>query len=179
MRVLVQGIHFSNTMLLLAATTATAVLLGKEIRLASQTRLRAPILLALAATLLTGATGSIAALADTLFPSPTLKAAIASDFAAQSPLLIRMRWIHPASAVVATIAAVWLITGVQRAGWRKGAGLLAGNLALQLCIGTADVLTLAPITLQLLHLFSADVFWISLVALAVIVLRPVAATNYK
>ena len=56
--------------------------------------------LSVAATILIGATGALAALADTLFPSPTLAAGLAQDFQAHAPVLIRMRWLHPAAAVV-------------------------------------------------------------------------------
>ncbi len=166
MRVLVQGVHFSNTMLLLAATTVAAVLLGRSHAPAIH-GMRQPMMLALLATLLTGATGSIAALADTLYPSPTLSAAIAADFAANSPLLIRMRWIHPASAVLVVLCTVWVIAVLVRREQRALSIAMTANLSIQLLVGAADVLTLAPLTLQILHLFSADCFWITLVAVAV------------
>ena len=165
-RVLVQGVHFTNTMLLLAATTVTAVLLG-TVRARLTAHSHKPMLLALGATLLTGATGSIAALADTIFPSPTLGAAISADFAAGSPLLIRMRWIHPASALVVVLCTTWLIGSLRKEGSGHAARLMLVNLCLQLLIGAADVIALAPVTLQVLHLLSADVFWITLVAVAV------------
>jgi cytochrome c oxidase assembly protein subunit 15 len=176
-RVFVQGIHFTNTMLLLAAATVVAVLLGRPKTTLSQMNLRRPMLLALLASIVTGATGSVAALADTLFPSPSLSAAIAADFAAASPLLIRMRWIHPASAVLVTVFTLILIAGFARRGYSMLAIGLASNLAAQIVIGLIDVLLLAPTTIQVLHLFSADVFWISLVAIAVPMLLPQAASE--
>ena len=176
-RVFVQGIHFTNTMLLLAATTVVAVMLGRLRSSLSQAGLRRTMLLALLATILTGATGSVAALADTLFPSPNLAAAIAADFSAASPLLIRMRWIHPASSAVVVVCTLILIAGFVRRGYGTLAIGLAANLVAQIVIGIADVLLLAPTTVQVLHLFSADVFWISLVAIAVPMVLPRAAAE--
>jgi cytochrome c oxidase assembly protein subunit 15 len=170
-RVFVQGIHFTNTMLLLAAAAVVPVLLAKPRYLTAVDGLKTPMFMALLATLVTGATGSVAALADTLFPSPTFAAAMAADFAVNSPLLIRMRWMHPATALVAAACTVWLIVGFRKRGMGMAALGLAVNLLAQIAIGCLDVLLLAPITLQVVHLLSADIFWISLVAFAVTIFR--------
>ncbi len=175
-RVFVQGIHFTNTMLLLSATTVTAVLLGRTKDTVPggdiHKGIRTPVLLAMLATLLAGATGSVAALADTVFPSPNLRAAIAADFAASSPVLIRMRWIHPASAVAVVLCTLWCAVVLARRGQRTAASAVGANLALQVLTGVADVLMLAPLTLQIIHLLSADIFWIILAAIAVPVFFP-------
>ncbi len=173
-RVLVQGVHFTNTLLLLAATTVTAVLLRTvRTRTAGKGDLSAtPLWLALAATIVVGATGSVAALADTIYPSPSLSAAIAADFAASSPLLIRMRWIHPAASALLVVACVWLALTFIRARQRAASRLVLINLLVQVVTGVMNVLLLAPAWLQVLHLLGADVFWITLVALAVPVLLP-------
>jgi cytochrome c oxidase assembly protein subunit 15 len=170
-RVFVQGIHFTNTMLLLAAATVVPVLLGKARTIAAKQGLKTPMFLALLATLVTGATGSVAALADTLFPSPSFAAAMAADFAANSPLLIRMRWMHPATALIAAACTVWLILGFRKRGMSMAALSLTVNLAAQIVIGCLDVLLLAPTTVQVVHLLSADIFWISLVASAVTIFQ--------
>ena len=171
-RSVVQSIHFTNTMLLLAAATVVAVLLGRGMRAVGAVSLRKPMIVTLVATIVTGATGSVAALADTLFPSESLRAAIAADFAANSPLLIRMRWMHPAASVLAVGGALWLSVLLKRNGAVKAANLLNLNLAMQVLIGVADVVTLAPTWIQVLHLLGADLFWITLSALAVPVLFP-------
>ena len=167
-RVLVQGVHFTNTLLLLAATTAVAVLLRPVPSTYRWRRsARAPMTLALLATIVTGATGSVAALADTIFPSPSLQAAIAADFASTSPLLMRMRWIHPAASALLVVACLWMYRICRADDRRTMSRLIAGNLLAQMVIGVANVLLLAPAWLQVLHLLGADVFWITLVALAV------------
>lgn len=161
-RVVVQCVHFTNTLLLLGALTLTwwwekprvpAVQDGK-------TPPGQAAWFAIGFTILTGATGSVAALADTLFPSASLRSAIAADLSSSSPLLIRMRWIHPASSLGALIAVLVLAGGLRQ---RRGRWLI-GLVVSQLVMGVADVLTLAPITLQVLHLLGADLLWIALVA---------------
>lgn len=167
-RVLVQSIHFTNTMLFLGSLALTAWWLDDRHdvdKWGSPARRRSafwPAWIALGATIVVGATGSVAALADTLFPSPTLVAGFASDFAASSPLLVRMRWIHPAAAVLGFCCVVWLVMRVRsRLGW-----IVAGLLGLQFILGIGDVLLLAPTWLQILHLLGADLYWIALVCLA-------------
>jgi cytochrome c oxidase assembly protein subunit 15 len=166
-RVVMQSVHFTNTLLLLGSLTLTALWLSdiEELEVAAPRRkqsLVGPAWIAVMATMVVGATGSLAALADTLFPSPSLQAALASDFAASSPLLIRMRWMHPAAAVVGFCCVLWIVIQVRsRLGW-----LVAGLLALQFVLGVGDVLLLAPVWMQILHLLGADIYWVALVSLA-------------
>ncbi len=169
-RVIVLAIHLSNTLLLLAALTLTATMLGTRQlwRHLKATGTDAWIAtLGLAATLIVGVSGSLAALGDTLFPATSLRAAFAQDFDAASPMLLRLRGIHPASAVIAAAFVLWLL-------WRSRhtRSLLAGLLALQFIFGIADVLLLAPTWMQILHLFGADIFWVALVGVAARTLWP-------
>jgi cytochrome c oxidase assembly protein subunit 15 len=174
-RVVLLSIHLSNTLLLLAALTLTATLLGtgqtsRELGARGAKKLWA--LLGLAATLVVGVSGSLAALGDTLFPASSLRAAFAQDFAAGSPWLLRLRGIHPASAVVAAIFVFWLVAQARRAGAGRLAGLVLGLLGFQFALGLADVLLLAPVWMQILHLFGADLYWVALVMLAAAVIWP-------
>jgi heme a synthase len=159
LRVLVQSIHFTNTMLLLGALSlAWWWQRPRGETLSSSPAARPIALAAVLATILTGATGSVAALADTLFPAPSLHAAMAADFAAGSPLLVRMRWMHPAASVLA-FALIAAFAYTQR----HNRTALLTLLSLQIVLGVLDVLLLAPITLQVLHLLGADLLWIALV----------------
>jgi len=165
-RVFVQGVHFTNTMLLLAAATSVAVLLRSWKPVIVSASVKRATLATLLSVLLTGAAGSVAALADTIFPSSSLKEGIAADFAATSPLLIRMRWIHPAASLLIVGCTLWLVSLLRKYGDTRAANLLLANIALQMAIGIADVLMLAPTWIQVLHLLGADLFWISLAAIA-------------
>jgi heme a synthase len=168
-RVVVLSIHLSNTMLLLAALTLTAVLLGtgqmwRNLGVRGGRRLWAAV--GLAATLVVGVSGSLAALGDTLFPASSLRAAFAQDFAAGSPWLLRLRGIHPVSAVIAAIFVIWLVKQARETGARRLGTIVLSLLAFQFALGLADVVLLAPIWMQILHLLGADLYWIALVALA-------------
>jgi cytochrome c oxidase assembly protein subunit 15 len=164
-RVIMQSIHFTNTMLLLAAVGVTAWWISQREHRDSETHAVGsfmwPAWIAAISTIVVGATGAVAALADTLFPSPSLREAFAADFAASAPLLVRMRWIHPASAVVGFCCVLWLALRVRS----KLSRTVIALLALQILLGIVDVLTLAPTWMQIVHLLVADLYWIALVAL--------------
>ncbi len=169
MRVFMQCVHFTNTMLLLAAITITWWWLRDRTPTLDLRPLARPAAwLALAATIFVGATGSVAALADTIFPSTSLQTAFVQDFAANSPLLVRMRWVHPATALIALACAIWLALQLRS---KLGRWVLA-LIAAQLVLGAADVLLLAPTWMQILHLLGADLYWIALVAACITVLAP-------
>lgn len=169
-RVVMQSIHFTNTLLLLGALSLTAWFLGRRDRgpLAIPGGLRGTALLAVASTIVVGATGSLAALADTLFPTTSLRAGLLEDFAASSPLLIRMRWVHPAAALIGLVCVLLLARRMRT----TLSGAVMVLLALQVVLGVGDVLLLAPTWMQVLHLLGADIYWVALVGLAAEVLWP-------
>jgi len=174
-RVVVLSIHLSNTLLLLAALTLTARLLGtgqmrSELRLRGKNALWAVI--GLAATLVVGVSGSLAALGDTLFPASSLRMAMEQDFASGSPWLLRLRGVHPVSAVIAAGFVLWLVAQARRAGAGRLAMIVVGLLGFQFALGLADVLLLAPVWMQIVHLLGADMYWVALVTLAAAVVWP-------
>lgn len=163
LRAVMQCVHFTNTMLLLAALTLTWWWLRAPAAFSeAPANSRRIAWAALLFTILTGATGSVAALADTLFPSPSVRAGFAQDFEPGAPLLVHMRWLHPAAAILAFAATIMLCLYLSSRA-RRWVGAL---LALQIALGLADLFALAPVSLQVLHLLGADLFWIALVAAA-------------
>jgi cytochrome c oxidase assembly protein subunit 15 len=179
-RVVVLSIHLSNTLLLLAALTLTAQLLGTgqrwdELRVSGARKLWA--LFGLGATLIVGVSGSLAALGDTLFPASSLRAAFAQDFAVGSPWLLRLRGVHPVSAVIAAAFVLWLVGQARSAGAGRIAGVVLSLLCFQFALGLADVLLLAPVWMQILHLLGADLYWVALVVLATMVAWPIRFRN--
>jgi heme a synthase len=166
------ALHFANTLLLIAGLTLTAHLLSRRegyfwrtIRLVSPTGTG----LGLLVILVVGVTGSLAALGDTLFPAHSLGAAFADDFAGQSSWLVRWRWTHPTIAFLACVFLIWLVVrAAQRnAHWdnRALSALVLILLAGQYVLGVLDVVLLAPLWLQVLHLLGADALWAALVVL--------------
>jgi len=119
---------------------------------------------------LVAVTGAIAALGDTLFPSPSLAEALRADASPTAHLLIRLRVVHPIAAVLTgayLVTMVWLIgrrkPSLGDSGWSR---TVIGLVILQLGIGVSNWLLLAPTPLQLAHLLVADLLWIALVIFA-------------
>lgn len=172
------GLHLTNTLLMLAALTLTAHFLSRRrgfMRGSVEIRHAAITLTGLIAVIVTGVTGSLAALADTLHPSTSLRAAFLEDFSSQSSWIVRVRWVHPAASLVAGLfIAALILLGARNSANSKLAVGLAGLLLLQCALGVADLTFLAPLSLQILHLLGADLLWITLVLLATrLSVRPV------
>jgi heme a synthase len=166
------ALHFANTLLLIASLALTAHFLGRaqgtlrrEIRLA----VPAGVVTCVIAVLIVGVTGSLAALGDTLFPASSLSSALAQDFSSTSGWLLRWRWTHPTVAIAAGIFLIWLLRVARRSTHWDNRGLSALVLVLliaQYVLGVLDVVMLAPLWLQILHLLCADILWAALVVLA-------------
>lgn len=166
------ALHLANTLLLLAALTLTAHLLSrKKGYLRGSVRLTAPFgaIVAVLVIMVVGITGSLAALGDTLFPTSSLGSAIVQDFSSASGWLVRWRWLHPTVALFGGAFLIWLLMRtVQRSThWdnRRLAAWVVGLLAVVYGLGLLDVLLLAPLWVQVLHLLAADTLWASLVVL--------------
>lgn len=162
--------HLTNTMLLLGAFTTTAWLAGTRMSSAPWGRVRGRFLGALAASVLVSITGAIAALGDTLFPSASLAAGLQQDFSGASSTLLRLRMFHPIVALAGTAVLLWaaatLLKREEDSPSRK-AGIRVIVLVLaQVLAGVVNITLLAPIAIQMLHLFVADVLWIALVVMA-------------
>jgi heme a synthase len=190
LRAPVEALHFSNTLLLVAALALAAHMLSRKRGfLRRDIRLVAPVgaALGLLVVLVVGVTGSLAALGDTLFPATSLGAALDQDFSQTlsggSAWLVRWRWTHPTIAFLACVFLIWiLVRAAQRSssdgkGYWDNRGLSAFVLVLLACqyiLGVVDVMLLAPVWLQVAHLLGADALWIGLVVLtARLTLEPV------
>src|SRR5229473_2556802 len=167
-RILFLCLHFGNTLLLLATLSLTAAWLSNGSRsftLISKWREIGSIGLGLLATMVTGITGAVAALADTLFPAASLASSLEQDFRSGAPVLLRIRLFHPAVATIAACYVLWVIwrssTGRNR--FSRSAIALIILLFVQAGIGMTNVLLLAPAWVQIAHLFVADALWILLV----------------
>jgi cytochrome c oxidase assembly protein subunit 15 len=179
-RMVMLSVHFSNTLLLAAALTLTARFLSAGRGWAGLHRVPSFgwAVAGLSATIGVGVSGSMAALGDTLFPAASLRAAYAQDFAASSPWLLRLRLVHPVSALIAAAFVIWLVrragqdSSQERSPWL--ARVVLCMLGLQFALGIADVLLLAPAWMQLLHLLGADLYWGALVLLAADAIWPAA-----
>jgi len=169
-RALFMAVHLLNTFILLGCIALTAWWLsgGQPLTLVGRAS-TAPVVVGVSvALLIVSSSGAVAALGDTLFPSTSLTQALEADLTATSHLLIRLRMFHP---VLAVATALGLLTVAPRLARQRGGQ--AGRLALIVCsltglqivLGFVNVLLLAPVWLQLVHLVVADAIWISFVLL--------------
>jgi len=156
--------HLVNTLTLLACFTLTAWWgTGKPlVRVSGRAAWLAAV--SLGAVMLLSITGAISALGDTLFPAATLGAGLAQDFDPASSILLRLRALHP---LIAAGVGTWLMSyAVARLREAKAAALwVIAMVWLQLLAGLVNLLLLAPVWMQLLHLLLADMLWVSLVVL--------------
>jgi heme A synthase len=180
-RALFMSVHLANTFLLLACLALTAWWSSGAATEAGATRMEFRALgtagpglwvrfaTGAAAILVAGISGAVAALGDTLFPSASLADALAADLSTASHVLIRLRVWHPVIALV--VAAALVIMGLRFAWEGRGATrrlgfAVAGLAALQVGVGATNVVLLAPVWLQIVHLLAADALWIAFVLLA-------------
>ncbi len=177
-RALFMGVHLGNTFLLLAALALTAWWAGggSKVDLAGQGRKLRLAATALAATLLMAVSGAVAALGDTLFPATSLGEAIRQDLSPTSHILIQLRVSHPLIAVLTSLLLIYYIGTVRRQGSpqaRRFANLLNVAIFVQLIAGATNILLLAPIWMQLVHLLLADLLWVLLIlTCAAVLARP-------
>ena len=162
-------VHLINTFCMVAAMTLAAWWSRgydgpKSIRLTASSLLLASSVLGM---FLVGTSGAITALGDTLFPVSTLAEGWTQDFSPAAHLFVRLRIYHPIMAVVvgALIVASGVFIGVKHKTpmLRKLAVGLVALFALQIVLGVANVLLLAPFWLQMVHLLVADLVWMTLV----------------
>lgn len=165
--------HLVNTFLLLGALTATAwwaTTLRTEntswpLRL-RQGRLTAMLAGGLLLIMAVSALGAITALGDTLYPSTTLGEGVARDFAADSHFTEQLRVWHPVLAVFSAIYLYIVLAVIMQTRatplvrrWGRIAQLL---VATQIAAGFVNLILLAPLWMQVVHLFLADSVWIAL-----------------
>jgi cytochrome c oxidase assembly protein subunit 15 len=158
--------HLVNTMLLLGAITVTAWFATTGVRWPG-IRFGGPLAIAFGLSLLLGVSGAVTALGDTLYPPSTLQQGIQQDFAPAAHFLIRLRVLHPVIAVITcAYLAVLAWVAARRFGVRANAQALGVLMAVQLAAGVVNVLLLAPVWMQMVHLVLGDLMWIALVLLS-------------
>ena len=164
--------HLINTFILLAFLTLTARYSsgGAQLTFQVDKKYLLAIGVGVAAVLIVGITGSIAALTTMLFPSTTLTEGVAEDLSSASNVLVRLRLLHPVTAILTSVLLVlltgWLAKKKDDPAVKRGSNVLSLLVLAQIVFGAATLLLLAPIIMQLGHLLLADAIWISYVLLA-------------
>lgn len=152
-RAVAMSIHLINTFLLVGVMVMTVfhAFVGD---VAARLRGSSAVLswLAMVLVIVTGVSGAIAALGDTL-----TQQAVQSAFV---DLLIRLRIIHPflALATAAVLLNLGRVTFSATRGWTIA---LWSLVVLQLMAGLTNVVLQAPVWMQLVHLGLADAVWVT------------------
>lgn len=166
------SIHLINTFLLLAFITITAWWAsgGNQVRLRwGETNLWL-LFVGLLGVILLGMSGALTALGDTLFPVSSLEEGLRQDFSPAAHFLIRLRIFHPTIAVIVSVYIILIISwitnkvNIERNKILGRATILV--VLLQLLAGLLNLILLAPVWLQLVHLLLADLIWIGMVLFA-------------
>lgn len=164
--------HLVNTFVLLAVATMTAWWAsgGMPVRLRQQGRAGWLILGGALLMLVLGASGAVTALGDTLFPASSLREGLAQDFSPTVHFLVRLRIWHP---VIAIITGVYLVVASNIITSERPTPLtvrfsraLLLIFTVQFAAGVINVLLLAPVWMQILHLLLADLLWIMAILFA-------------
>ena len=164
-RIIAVPLHLVNTFALLGFYTLIFYLLREsENKLSNFFDKR--IKIAFVLFFLTGATGSITALADVLFPSASFVEGFIEDFDSTSEVLTRLRILHP---FVSTILSIFLFSESNR--FKKefaiDASIIKVFVIVGVILGVLNVVSNIILPLSILHLLLADLLWITYVYKAV------------
>ena len=110
--------------------------------------------------LLSGATGSITALADVLFPSASFYEGLMEDFDRTSELLTRLRILHPIVATGLSVALIIESRKIQK-DYKIDVKFFQILVFIAVILGVLNVLSNILLLLSILHLAIADLLWIT------------------
>lgn len=169
--------HLINTLILLTFLSLTAWFAcgGKPFNFKAHPKVLLLLGLAVAGIFLIGMSGSVAALSSMLFPSATLSEGFIKDFSETSNILLRLRIGHPILSVSVGVYLIflagWLKSKARENFWiQRSANVLSILVLIQFASGALTLLTLAPIVMQIIHLFLADAVWIVFILMSASVL---------
>jgi heme A synthase len=165
--------HLINTLILVAFLTLTARYAsgGAPMTVKAGAKYVSALVIGAAAIFIVGSTGSLAALSSMIFAPGTITEGIAADFSPTSHMLVRLRILHPVTAILTSVFLVFLTGWLAKefgnerpiSRWSNAISLL---VLAQLAIGSATLFMQAPIVMQLIHLLMVDLIWISYVLFA-------------
>ena len=158
-RIIAVPIHLVNTFGLLACYAALYKVLLNNFKNIKQLWDRRFVFVAFL-FLLSGATGSITALADVLFPSASFYEGLMEDFDRTSELLTRLRILHPLVATGLSVALIIESRKIQK-DYKIDVKFLQLLVIVAVTLGVLNVLSNIVLLLSILHLAIADLLWIS------------------
>ncbi len=182
-RVISISLHLINTFILLACLTLTSWWASTNTAVSIKNRNLLIVIYSIGfiGIILIGISGAVTALGDTLFRSESLMEGIRVDFSPSAHFLVRLRVWHPILAVIVgfyLMSIGLLLRMFYEELWIKRFSLiLIFIVVLQLLAGLLNLLLLAPVWMQIVHLFFADLLWILFVLLFAISFQGKALTS--
>ena len=158
-RIIAVPIHLVNTFGLLACYAALYKVLLNNFKNIKQLWDRRFVFVAFL-FLLSGATGSITALADVLFPSASFYEGLMEDFDRTSELLTRLRILHPIVATGLSVALIIESRKIQK-NYKIDVKFLQLLVIVAVTLGVLNVLSNIVLLLSIFHLAIADLLWIT------------------
>ncbi len=168
-RAVIIALHLINTFLLLGSLTLVFewCRLGEPVSLSIPKKGGLWFFLLTTMIFILAASGAITALGDTLFPSASFLQGLAQDREAGVHFLIQLRVYHPLVAILVGLGLFSSLKFLQNSFpnslMQKYSISIRIIFLVQLFLGGINVLLLAPIWMQLIHLFFADLIWINYV----------------
>lgn len=182
-RVISISLHLINTFILLACITLTSWWASTDTAFSINKRnlLIFIFIIGFIGIVLIGISGAVTALGDTLFRSESLIEGIRVDFSPSAHFLVRLRLWHPILALLTGFYLIFislLLRMFYEELWIKRFSLLLIFIVvLQLIAGLLNLLLLAPVWMQIVHLFFADLLWILFVLLFAVSFQGKALTS--
>lgn len=156
-RALIMIIHLLNTFLLVSSIVGTIYFFSPPHKNMEPLKIKKYLyIFSTIALVLVAGLGALTALGDTLYPSESLKHGLTQDFATHSPWILRLRVFHPLFAVLSVFLVTLMCQNHLKSTKIK---LYLFWAYFTLIIGTINLLLLAPIHMQLIHLLVAQILW--------------------
>ncbi len=170
LRAVAIAVHLVNTLILLGVMGLTAWAGAKplDLRLKADTKTLIVLGIGIIGMLALSAMGAVTALGDTLFPAESLAEGIRADLDPTTHFLVRLRVIHPMLAVLVSIYLITVVPPLARQSKNPRAERFSTQLVIligvQIVVGVVNVILLAPLWMQVVHLVLADILWLTLIA---------------
>lgn len=167
-RTIAAALHLANTLFLLGSMTLQAWWAsgGLPLDLRANKSNLALLSVGILGLIIFCAFGAIVALGDTLFPPETLAEGLAQKFDHDAHFAVRMRLWHPLLAIATTTYLAFILYQFPNLRHNSLMGqfgvVTVGLLVTQLLVGVANVVLLAPLWMQVLHLLLADICWVTM-----------------
>ena len=164
-RIIAVPIHLVNTFGLLGSYAILYKILQDDLQNIKNMFIKNFLLIS-SLFLLSGATGSITALADVLFPSASFVEGFLADFDRTSEVLTRLRILHPIISSTLSIVLYVYATGIRKK-YNVSVKPLQTLILIAVFLGVINVLSNIVLPLSILHLAIADFLWISYIYVSI------------